>query len=38
MYVPTWAICTICVLAGGLLAFLGMVIAVIIQQSRKKRG
>lgn len=36
MYVPTWVICVLCVLGGALLTFLGMVVAVIIQNSRKK--
>lgn len=38
MYVPTWVLCLLSAIGGGILAFLGMVVAVVIQQSNKKKG
>ena len=36
MYVPMWVLCLLSAVGGAILAFLGMVVAVVIQQSRKK--
>ena len=36
MYVPTWALCLLSAIGGGVLTFLGMVVVVVIQQSKKK--
>lgn len=36
MYVPTWALCLLSAIGGAILAFLGLVVAVVIQQSKKK--
>ena len=38
MFVPTWLICVLCAIGGGILTFLGMVVAVVIQNMNTKKG
>ena len=36
MYIPTWVLCLLSAIGGAIIAFLGMVVAVVIQQRQKK--